>query len=227
MYKGDQPPGCSRFGETDAFVPFQPNVNPDGTPNPAAGRDDAILYGAARRDPGGLPLGTLEHMSFDRFYNAPGARRSRRRCTCARAAGTLRPRHGGADGAGRLDASTPPEADRADQRAARVDGRRFTVTPAGGATVNADVKLAARAAHGRRRPATRTTSCASSSPVEGRFQRWGKWEEYDQLARDTAPQARRARPLGGGPVDGRRRDDDAPGRRPQLVRRRRRAARCS
>ena len=67
MWQGLQAPGCSRFGMTDAYVPFQPNANP------AAGRDDAILYGAVRPDPGGLPLGTLEYLTVSDFVNAPGA----------------------------------------------------------------------------------------------------------------------------------------------------------
>ena len=53
-------------------MPFQPNANPDGTANPLAGKDDAILYGATIQDPGGLPLGTLEYLTFDRFYNVAG-----------------------------------------------------------------------------------------------------------------------------------------------------------
>ena len=65
-------PTCPRFGMTYSRVPFQPNVNPDGSVNPLAGRDDAILFGATRRDPGGFPLGTQEYLTFDRFYNAPG-----------------------------------------------------------------------------------------------------------------------------------------------------------
>src|SRR4051794_29177728 len=72
MFMGNAVRGCSRFGMTDSFVPFQPNVNPDGTSNPPAGKDDAILYGATKPDPGGLPLGTLEYLTFSRFYNAPG-----------------------------------------------------------------------------------------------------------------------------------------------------------
>src|SRR4051812_43833740 len=64
--------GCSRFGMTNNFVPFQPNVNPDGSANANAGKDNAIFYGATTQDPGGLPLGTLEYLTFDRFYNAPG-----------------------------------------------------------------------------------------------------------------------------------------------------------
>ena len=57
---------------TDSFVPFQPNANADGTANPAPGKDDAILYGAVRPDPGGLPLGTHQSLSFSRFFNTPG-----------------------------------------------------------------------------------------------------------------------------------------------------------
>ena len=38
----------------------------------AAGRDDAILYGAVKQDPGGLPLGTLEHIELSDFFSAPG-----------------------------------------------------------------------------------------------------------------------------------------------------------
>src|SRR3954468_1763608 len=72
MFQGTASPGCSRFGQTEAFVPFQPNTNPDGTANPAAGKDNAILYGAAIPDPGGLPLGTLENLTFNRFFNVAG-----------------------------------------------------------------------------------------------------------------------------------------------------------
>ena len=69
---GHSPPACSRFGQTWATVPFQPNTNPDGTANPLAGKDDAILYGAVVADPGGLPVGTLENITFDRFFNVGG-----------------------------------------------------------------------------------------------------------------------------------------------------------
>ena len=48
---------------TDSFVPFQPNTSV------AAGRDDAILYGAVERDPGGLPRGTIEHITLSDFFN--------------------------------------------------------------------------------------------------------------------------------------------------------------
>ena len=117
MQMGTIAAGCSRFGMTDDFVPFQPNVNPDGTANPLAGKDDAILYGASKPDPGGLPLGTLEYLTFSRFFNAPGtpfhgdaAPEVRR----GHAAG----RHGGADRARRAGRSTRPEAGRRRRRRA-------------------------------------------------------------------------------------------------------------
>ena len=66
MYMDKAAPGCSRFAQTDAFVPFQPNTRN------AAGRDDAILFGATKKDPGGLPLGTLEHLELSGFFNVPG-----------------------------------------------------------------------------------------------------------------------------------------------------------
>src|SRR6476646_7085161 len=72
MFQGTAAPGCSRFGMTESFVPFQPNTNPDGTSNPLAGKDNAILYGASVQDPGGLPLGTLEYLTFSSFYNVAG-----------------------------------------------------------------------------------------------------------------------------------------------------------
>src|SRR3954469_24807697 len=67
MFMGNSNAACSRFGMTNDFVPFQPNVNPYGSANANSGRDDAILYGATKRDPGGLPLGTLEYLTFSRF----------------------------------------------------------------------------------------------------------------------------------------------------------------
>jgi len=38
MFKDIAANGCSRFGMTDSFVPFQPNTNPDGSANANAGR---------------------------------------------------------------------------------------------------------------------------------------------------------------------------------------------
>ena len=64
--------GCSRFGMTDSFVPFQPNVNADGTAEPARrpGRRDPLRRDRCA-DPGGLPLGTLEHLDALELLQRP------------------------------------------------------------------------------------------------------------------------------------------------------------
>jgi LmbE family N-acetylglucosaminyl deacetylase len=193
MFQGTQPPGCPRFGMTDSFVPFQPNTNADGSANPAAGRDDAILYGAARPDPGGLPLGTIEHIGFSDFYNVPG--------DTFQATVHLR------SGAGTLPAGTVklgvpegwtvepakavgPVTDSAEETVT------FDVTPAGSAAVNTNVRISALYTTGAKQGYTDNV-VRVVSPVEGRFERWGKWEEYDNWLRDTAPRALR---IGGSPA---------------------------
>ena len=62
------------------------------------------------------------------------------------------------------------------------------------------------------------------SPVEGRFQRWGNWAEYDNWLEDTAPSARRLGRSAAIQTTGVGETFTLPGRRPQLVRRRPRAA---
>ncbi len=107
-------PGCSRFGMTDSFVPFQPNLNPDGTANPIAGQDDAILYGATIAG-SGRPAARhdQEYLTFDAVLQRSRLSRSRRRCTLragggnALAAGTA-----GADASRRAGPSTPRQARR-------------------------------------------------------------------------------------------------------------------
>jgi hypothetical protein len=187
MWQGVQPPGCSRFGMTDSYVPFQPNVNPDGTPNPAAGRDDAILYGATEADPGGLPKGTLEYLTVSDFANAPGASfevtlhvKSGRR--------TLR------RGTARLNVPagwtvSPPQSigPISDHRESTVT---FTVTPSDTAAVNTNYRLSALLSTGGDTGYT-DTAVRVVPPVEGRFERWGKWEEYDGWLTGTAPRAQR------------------------------------
>jgi LmbE family N-acetylglucosaminyl deacetylase len=187
MFQALQAPGCSRFGMTDSFVPFQPNANPDGTPNPAAGRDDAILYGATRRDPGGLPLGTLEYLTTSSFFNAPGTPFDV----------TVHVKSGeGTLPAGTV-ALTVPTGWTTD--AAKPIGPigpnnestvTFSVTPAAGATVNTNYRVSALLSTGGNTGYT-DTIVRVVPPVEGRFERWGKWEEYDNWITNTAPRALR------------------------------------
>ena len=187
MFQGVQPAGCSRFGMTDSFVPFQPNVNADGTANPAAGRDDAILYGAVKRDPGGLPLGTLEHITLSDFFQVPGETFQ----------ATVHLRSGrGSLRRGSVALTVPPGwTTEPAKRVRRVSSRRettvtFDVTPAAGAAVNSNFRISALyRTEGRRGYTDNVVRVVS--PVEGRFQRWGKWEEYDNWLLGTAPRALR------------------------------------
>jgi LmbE family N-acetylglucosaminyl deacetylase len=181
MWMGDQLPGCSRFAQTDAFVPFQPNASPAG------GRDDAILYGAVKKDPGGLPLGTLEYMSLSDFFNAPGET-FQATVHVKSGRGTL-PR-------GTVSLSAPDGWDVGNAKPiGPISPRRestvtFDVTPPDNATFNADVRLSALLRTGGKTGYT-DTAVRVVPPVEGRFQRWGKWEEYDSWLANTAPRARR------------------------------------
>src|SRR5262249_38697198 len=187
MSQGTANPGCSRFGMTESFVPFQPNTNPDGTANPLAGKGNAILYGGTVADPGGLPLGTLEYLSFSGFYNVAGQPFT----------ATLHLTAPGSSGipAGPVAPTVPsgwtvdpakPAGPIAAGGSASVD---FTVTPASSAVTN-NYKISALYSSGS--TTGYTDSVVRIVPaVEGRFHRWGKYAEYDQWLQTLAPQARR------------------------------------
>jgi hypothetical protein len=187
MFQGSASPGCSRFGQTMAFVPFQPNTNPDGTANPLAGKDNAILYGATVQDPGGLPLGTLEYLTFYRFFNVAGQPFKATLHLTAPAASSLPAGSvaltvpsGWTVGAAKSVAPIPAGG------SATVD---FTVTPDASAVTN-NYKLSALYTGGA--GSGYTDNVVRVVPaVEGRFHRWGKYAEFDQWLTGTAPQALR------------------------------------
>src|SRR4051794_36908950 len=138
MFMGTAAAGCSRFGMTNNFVPFQPNVNPDGSSNANAGKDDAILYGAVKQDPGGLPLGTLEYLTFNRFYNAPGTPFTATLHLKAPAGATI------PAGTATLTVPTGWTVDAAKATPALSGAEQtltFNVTPASAAPVNANYKI--------------------------------------------------------------------------------------
>lgn len=176
MYKGDSAPACSRFGMTQSFVPFQPNTNA------AAGQDDAILFGATKQDPGGLPLGTLEYLTFSRFLNVAGEPFQ----ATLHLKGSLKP--------GQVALTVPPGwTVSAPQNVGEVNGSKevtFTVTPSATAAVNQNFKISALFTSGSKTGYTDNV-VRIVSPTEGRFERWGNWQEYDQWLAETAPQATR------------------------------------
>ncbi|HZX05493.1 PIG-L family deacetylase [Kribbella sp.] len=176
MYKGVSAPACPRFGMTESFVPFQPNSSPQ------AGRDDAILFGATKPDPGGLPLGTLEYLTFSRFYNVAGEPFQ----------ATLHLK--GKLAEGNVQLTVPPgwSVDGPKQVAAGSSADvTFTVTPAADATVDQNAKISALYTTEKHATGYTDNVVRIVSAAEGRFQRWGNWKEYDDWLQNTAPQADR------------------------------------
>ncbi|TCC41554.1 PIG-L family deacetylase [Kribbella speibonae] len=176
MYKGTSVPACPRFGMTESFVPFQPNSNA------AAGRDDAILFGATKPDPGGLPLGTLEYLTFDRFYNVAGEP--------FQATVHLRGKLAKGNVALTVPAGWSTDGPKPVRKGSSADVT-FTVTPAATATVDQNAKVSALYTTEHAKTGYTENVVRIVSAAEGRFQRWGNWKEYDEWLQNTAPQANR------------------------------------
>ncbi|MGH3502103.1 MAG: NEW3 domain-containing protein, partial [Nocardioidaceae bacterium] len=187
MYQDVAEPACPRFVMTDSFVPFQPNTRADGSVNPLAGNDQALLYGAQVKDPGGLPLGTLEYLTFSSFYNVPGVAFQ---ATVHLKSGSHRLR------GGTVRLTVPPGwTTDGPKRVRHISTRRestvtFTVTPSPSASVEQNAKISATLTAGGMTGHT-DNIVRVVPPVEGRYHRWGKWAEYDSWLKDTAPAARR------------------------------------
>ncbi|GAA1552748.1 sugar-binding protein [Kribbella lupini] len=178
MYKGTSAPACPKFAMTQAFVPFQPNSSP------AAGRDDAILFGATKPDSGGLPVGTLEYLTFSRFANV--ADEPFQATVHLRA-----PRGKLAKGNVTLTVPQGWTTDGPKPVPRRADAAiTFTVTPSATAPVNQLAKISALYSTGEATGYTDNVVRIVSA-AEGRFQRWGNWQEYDEWLARTAPQATR------------------------------------
>jgi LmbE family N-acetylglucosaminyl deacetylase len=186
MYKQVASPGCTTFGMNESFVPFQPNVNPDGTLNPNAGLDKAIFFGATMQDPGGMPTGSLFYLTFSRFFNVAGD--SFQVTVHAKSgSGTL------PQGSVKLNVpsgwtvsgpqSIGPISTGSESTAT------FTVAPSANVSAS-QYKLSAQLTDGAMTGYTDNVMQIVPG-VEGRFQRWGKFAEYDQWVTQTAPQALR------------------------------------
>ena len=188
MFMGTTAPGCSRFGQTESFVPFQPNINPDGTANAAAGQDNAIFDGATIPDPGGLPLGTLEYLTFSRFFNVAGGtfqatvhvRSGSNRALRAGTVALTVPSGWTVDPAQAIGPIT----------SAHESTATFNITPSASAAVNANFKISALLSTGGMTGYTDNV-VQIVAPAEGRFHRWGNWAEYDSWLQNTVPQAYR------------------------------------
>ncbi|MGH3406980.1 MAG: NEW3 domain-containing protein, partial [Streptosporangiaceae bacterium] len=186
MYKNAASPGCSRFGMTESFVPFQPNVNPDGSVNAQAGLDKSIFFGATMPDPGGLPTGSLFYLTFNHFFNVAGDSFQVTVHTKS-GSGTLPAGsvHLNVPAGWTVSGSQPigPISPSSESTAT------FTVTPNSSAAAG-QYKISAQLTD--RKMSGYTDNVMQVVPaVEGRFQRWGKFAEYDQWVTQTEPAALR------------------------------------
>jgi LmbE family N-acetylglucosaminyl deacetylase len=171
QHQGVTAPSCSRLGVTQSFVPFQPNSSP------FAGKDDALFYGASIPDPGGMPLGSLYYLTTEQFFNAAGESFDV----------TVHARSGqGMLSAGSVALNVPsgwsvsPAQPLGPITTSAESTAEFTVTPSPGATagryrISADFSSGAMTAYNEQ-------VVEIVPAVEGRFQRWGNFEEFDQWA---------------------------------------------
>jgi len=173
MEQGVFDPTCTRYAVAESIVPIQPNTSP------AAGRDDAILFGASIPDPGGMPLGSVFAVDTEDAFAAPGTPFSV--TVAARSgAGTLATGTIGLDvPAGwtvSADQASGPITDTATTTAT------FTVTPAAGATLGLQ-RVTATFDNGTV-TAYNEARVQVVQQVEGRYQRWGNAVEYEQWAEE-------------------------------------------
>ncbi|WP_193311378.1 PIG-L family deacetylase [Georgenia satyanarayanai] len=166
-------PQCLRYGIAESRVPFQPNGSPENA------RDDAILFGSVIADPGGMPLGSTYDLVVDGDFQAPGEPFEV----------TVNARSGaGTIGAGAVTLDVPvgwavsdpqdlgPVTDGAQTSAT------FTVTPTADATPGR-YKLSAFFDNGAV-TAYNDTRIDLVPGVEGRFERWGNYAEYEEWAEE-------------------------------------------
>ncbi|QDB79675.1 LPXTG cell wall anchor domain-containing protein [Georgenia wutianyii] len=163
-------PQCLRYGIAHSEVPFQPNGSPENA------RDDAILFGSVIPDPGGMPLGSTFSFAADEVQ-APGVPFE---VTVESRAGA------GTVAAGEVTLTVPagwevsapqplgPVTSAADASAT------FTVTPAADAATGR-YRLAASFDNGTV-TAYNDMRVDLVPGVEGRFERWGNFSEYDEWA---------------------------------------------
>ncbi|MGH2555558.1 MAG: PxKF domain-containing protein [Actinomycetota bacterium] len=171
MHQGITAPGCMRYGVSQSFVPFQPNSSPD------AGLDEAMFHGATIPDPGGMPLGSLLYLTFDDFFQVAGQPFEV----------TVRTQSGdGTLPAGSVELDVPegwtvsPAQPIGPITTSEESTATFTVTPSASAQAGR-YKISANLATGDM--TGYTDNLGEIVPaVEGRFQRWGNFAEFDQWA---------------------------------------------
>ncbi|MGO1383576.1 MAG: PIG-L family deacetylase, partial [Arachnia sp.] len=165
------PSSCERYDVVQSLVPIQANGSPENS------RDDAILFGAVVADPGGMPLGSTYTVEASDYFQAPGAPFDVT-VTAQSGAGTI------AAGSVSLDVPdgwtvSAPEAFGPVTSAAESTAT-FTVTPSADApqsthSISATFDNSAATAYNN-------TVVEVVPGVDGRFERWGNFAEYEEWA---------------------------------------------
>ena len=167
MFKGTSAPACPRFGMTESFVPFQPNTQ--CRTQGRAGRRDPVRrhQTRSRRAAAGNPgVPDLLPLPATSPGAVPGDCAPHARKACQRQRRAHRP--------ARLDRptdrSTVPSATAATSPSPspRPPTRRSTRTPRSPPSTP------------RHKTGYTDNVVRIVSPAEGRFQRWGNWQEYDE-----------------------------------------------
>jgi LmbE family N-acetylglucosaminyl deacetylase len=166
-----QAPACQRYGIAQSLVPFQPSGSAENA------RDDAILFGSVIADPGGMPLGSRYTISANSYLQAPGVpftvtvtARSGRGTLAAGTVALAVPSGWQVSGNNQLG---PIKS----SKTAKVV---LTVTPPANAALDR-YQLAATFSNGTI-TAYNNARVQLVAGVEGRFQRWGNYAEYEEWA---------------------------------------------
>ncbi|WP_324651926.1 PIG-L family deacetylase [Georgenia sp. H159] len=172
-HEGVWEPQCLRYGIAWSLVPFQPNGAA------ANGRDDAILFGSVVQDPGGMPLGSTFYLEVEDYFQAPGEPFEV----------TLNAQSGdGTVAAGEATLEVPEGWTVSEPQtlgpitSAEEAEATFTVTPSQDAATGR-YPLSASFGNGAV-TAYNDTRVEIVAGVEGRFQRWGNYAEYDDWAEE-------------------------------------------
>lgn len=174
MVKNIVDPTCQQYGVTYSRTPMQPNGS-------AENGDAALLYGSVLPDPGGMPLGSEFFLETGAYYN--GDSEPFEVTVSARSGGDAIP-------AGSLELQLPagwtasPAQEFGPIASDAASTATFTVTPSG-STPGAVSKIGASFTSGEI-TAYNDTRVALTAGVEGRFQRWGNFAEYEQWTADNS-----------------------------------------
>ena len=165
------PGSCERYDVVQSLVPIQPNGSPDNS------RDDAILFGALVADPGGMPLGSTYTVDAGDYFQAPGVP-FQVTVSARSGAGTI--------AAGDVTLNVPAGWTVSDPAAmgpvttGSAATATFSVTPAADAALTTH-SISATFDNGAA-TAYNNTVVELVAGVDGRFERWGNFAEYEVWA---------------------------------------------